>query len=248
MNTHYTIVTVVVFFVLILMELFRPARVYKKSDKVRSYTTNSQVFIINNVVTYLLQISLVFVIVSSWSPAVSYFSLLPLWLQAVLGVIILDFSIWVWHFLNHQVPFLWRFHKCHHSERYLNATSAVRFHLGEIILSVLWKALTLIIFGIPLWVFLLSEFLITLFAAFHHSNIVLPSGVERKLSRLIITPYLHRVHHSERRREHDTNFGVILSWWDYLFKTRCRVEPERIGLAKVKSQNLKRFLIFPWQK
>jgi sterol desaturase/sphingolipid hydroxylase (fatty acid hydroxylase superfamily) len=202
----------------------------------------------NNVITFLLQISAVFAVVLSYSPSSSYFISLPIVAQALLGVLILDFGIWVWHRLNHIMPFLWVFHKCHHTETYLNASSALRFHIGELLLSVVWKSLILILIGIPLWVFLLSEFLLTLFALFHHANIKLSEKTRIWLELLIITPYLHRVHHSEIRSEHDTNYGVILSLWDRIFGTLHTVVPHKIGLKNVSDKNIITFLLFPFHK
>jgi len=244
----YIGITIVMTMVLIALELVVPARAYAKQTKKNSYLTNALIFGSNNVITIALQVSAVFAVVLLWSPSSSYFMILPLWVQAIAGVLILDLAIWVWHMLNHKLPLLWMFHKCHHSETYLNASSALRFHIGELLLSVLWRSAVLIIFGVPLWVFVLNEFLLTLFALFHHANIKLSPSIRRYLEMIIITPYLHRVHHSDMRNEHDTNYGVIFSFWDRLFGTMHRVVPDRIGLAGVADKNIFTFLTFPFKK
>ena len=244
----YVAITVFLTVILIALELFIPAREYAKEEKKNSYITNVLIFGVNNVVTFLLQISAVFTLVVLWSPSSSYFMTLPLWAQGMLGVLILDFSIWTWHMLNHKIPMLWSFHKCHHSETYLNASSALRFHIGELLLSVVWKSAMLLLIGIPLWVFLLSEFLLTVFALFHHANIQLSEKSRRLLEMAIITPYLHRVHHSEVRSEHNSNYGVIFTFWDRLFDSLHRVIPERIGLIGVGEKNFQNFLLFPFRK
>ena len=247
-ETIYISVTVALLLLLVLIELLAPAREYTQKQKENSYITNLCVFLSNTLVTFALQISAVFAVVSLWSLNSHYFTAMPVWAQAVVGVLILDFAIWAWHRLNHVIPFLWIFHKCHHAETYLNASSALRFHIGELLLSVLWKSLILIAVGIPLWVFLLSEFLLTLFALFHHANIQLSTGVRYIVELFVITPYLHRVHHSDIQDEHDNNYGVIFSIWDRMFGTLHEVVPDRIGLQGIGDKDILSFLLFPFKK
>jgi len=241
-------VSSVLLLLLLHWEWYLPERVYDRGLKKRSYFTNGILFIINNAVTISFQVSSVFALVLAYSPAASYFALLPFRIQVVAGVIILDWGIWIWHLLNHHVSFLWKFHKCHHSEKYLNATSAVRFHIGELLLSVLWKSALLIIIGIPLSVFAISEFLLTIFAMFHHTNIDFSPRVRFYIEAIIISPYLHRVHHSAIRSEHDSNYGVIFSWWDIIFATKKKAIPVEIGLAGIPEKNVGAFLRFPFTK
>jgi len=240
--------TVTLLILLVITELIFPARKYDHTNKKSSYLTNILLFGFNNAATILLQVSAVFTIVLLYSPTADFFTLLPIWTQVILGVLILDFGIWVWHLLNHKIPILWAFHKCHHSEQYLNASSALRFHIGELLLSVLWKAFILILFGIPLWIFALSEFLLTMFAIFHHANIKLSPRARNILELFFISPYLHRVHHSDIRQEHDSNYGVIFSWWDKIFSTAKHIVPERIGLEHVQEKTFLSFLTFPFRK
>lgn len=244
----YVASTVVLAILLVTLELLFPARDYTKKNIKNSYITNLLIFGSNNVITIALQVSAVFAVVLLWSPSSSYFMTMPVWLQGMLGVLILDFSIWVWHMLNHKIPVLWTFHKCHHSETYLNASSALRFHIGELLLSVVWKSAVLIVIGIPLWVFVLSEFFLTVFALFHHANIQMKSKMRTVIEMVIITPYLHRVHHSDIRSEHDANYGVIFTFWDRMFGTLQRLVPQRIGLKEVESKNIFTFLMFPFNK
>jgi sterol desaturase/sphingolipid hydroxylase (fatty acid hydroxylase superfamily) len=240
-------VTVILTIILITIEILFPARTYEKPAKQNSYLTNLLLFGFNNTITILLQVSAVFAIVLTYSPTAGFFTLIPIWMQVILGILILDFSIWVWHVLNHRIPLLWSFHKCHHSEQYLNATSALRFHIGELLLSILWKSAILIAFGIPLWLFALSEFLLTIFALFHHSNIKLSPKTRKIVELFFISPYLHRVHHSDIRIEHDSNYGVIFSWWDKIFNTAKHLVPARIGLEKTKEKTFFSFLTFPFK-
>ena len=247
-ETLFVAVTAVLAVTLIVFELYAPARKYERGIMVRSYVTNLLLFGANNLFSLALHISSVFLIVVLWSPTGGIFTALPLWMQGVFGVVILDASIWLWHMLNHKVSMLWTFHKCHHSEQYLNATSALRFHIGELLLSVLWKSMVLILVGIPLWVFVLSEFLLTACALLHHANITFQPRVQRYIELIFVTPYWHRVHHSTIRSEHDSNYGVIFTWWDRIFHTVVRVTPAQIGLQNIPEKLFYSFLTFPFRK
>lgn len=233
------------FAALILWEVFIPDRKYNREVMGRSYLTNVLVLILNNVTLSAFNITAIYALVSGGSAHLFWLDL-PVWLQVVLGVVILDLVLYVWHVLSHRVPILWAVHQAHHSEKYLNATSAVRFHIGELVLSLLFKASFLFLTGIPLWIFALNEVLITMFAAFHHANMKLPKKVQKILAYIIITPNLHRTHHSVTRKEHDTNYGVIFSWWDRIFRTRSSVRPSEIGLSYFGEQRLREFLVTPF--
>ncbi len=234
----------VLLLLLLVWELYKPARMYAPRQKKNSYTTNAEIFLCNTVVTYVLSVGLVFVLVSEFAIH-NMFEYVPVVLQYVLGILILDLLIWFWHMINHRIPFLWSFHQTHHAERYLNVTSALRFHIGELLLSVLFKSCILIVFGVPLYVFFLYESLITIFAMFHHANIALPARVQNVLEYVLISPRLHQTHHSDKRQEHDSNYGVIFSWWDILFKTKNRATPDTIGLSYGGEKNLWSFLLMP---
>ncbi len=239
--------TVSLFVILLAIELYFPARKYDQSIKKHSYLTNLLLFIFNNVVVFLFQVSAVTALAYTYRLN-TLFDLFPVWLQITSGILLLDLFVWGWHLVNHKVNFLWNFHKCHHSEKYLNVSSAIRFHLGELLLSVIAKSLFLILIGVPFWIFVLYEFLITIFAAFHHSNILLPKKVHCVVEKIIITPSLHRTHHSALRVEHDTNYGVIFSWWDRLFGTRAVLQPEEIGLNDTSEKSFVGFIKFPFTK
>lgn len=240
------IITMSATLLLVGLELIRPARRYPGKTKLISYLTNGALFIFNNITTYLLQIGIVYMLASEQSHTL--FTSLPPVIAIIVGVLILDASIYLWHRLNHTVPLLWQFHQCHHSDTYLNATSAIRFHIGELLFSALFKSLLLIITGIPFTLFVFYESLITLFALFHHTNIALPTTAQSLVSKILITPALHRVHHSNIRKEHDTNFGVMLSIWDRLFHTLHDTYPKHIGLSYGGEKTFFSFLIFPLWK
>lgn len=138
----------------------------------------------------------------------------------VLDVLLLDFLIYWWHRANHEVGFLWRFHEVHHLDRFLDTTSALRFHFGEVLLSALARAGVILLLGFPFASVLAFEALVILAAVFHHSNLRLPAGLERALARVVITPSIHWVHHHAVRADTDSNYGTIFSFWDPLFGSR----------------------------
>ena len=163
---------------------------------------------------------------AGWSPRPDWWSG---WTGLLLDVLILDLFIYWWHRANHMLPVLWRFHEVHHLDRHLDATTAVRFHFGEVLLSAVVRAAVIIAFGIPLASVLVFETAVLMSALFHHANLRLPAAVERPLNWVIITPRLHWVHHHAVRRDTDSNYGTIFSLWDRLFGSRWTT-PRRDGL------------------
>ena len=153
----------------------------------------------------------------------------PAWPRAALAVLLLDAWTYAWHRLNHRVPFFWRFHRWHHADRAMDATTASRFHTGEIVLSSLLRLPVLLLLGCGIEELALYELLLFAVVQFHHANIALPAGLDRALRLLIVTPSLHKVHHSVVRAECDSNYSSLFSWWDRLFRTwRLSPAPDRI--------------------
>lgn len=148
----------------------------------------------------------------------------PLIAAALISLIALDFLVWVQHVLMHRFDWLWRFHRVHHADPHLDVTTALRFHPGEILLSLIWKVAAVLLLGAPAFAVIIFEMVLNASAQFNHANIALPSHVERLLRRIIVTPDMHRVHHSVEHDEANTNFGFCLSWWDRLF-ARYRAQP-----------------------
>ena len=142
------------------------------------------------------------------------------WPGLLLDLLILDCWIYWWHRANHEWPFLWRFHEVHHLDEFLDASSALRFHFGEVLLSSLVRAGVILLLGVPLLSVVVFETLLALSAMFHHSNIRLPPRLEHALSRVIVTPSIHWVHHHAIRRDTDSNYAALLSVWDRLFRSR----------------------------
>lgn len=153
------------------------------------------------------------------------------WVHLPIALLVLDGWMYAWHRLNHGIHFLWRFHRVHHAERYLDVTSATRFHLGEIALSALIRVPLILLFGIRFSDLVTYESVLFAVVQFHHANIRLPDAVENILSKIIVTPNIHRVHHSKWRPETDSNFSSMLSFWDRLFGTRKQTDVAKIQLG-----------------
>lgn len=149
----------------------------------------------------------------------------PVWLELVLAVLILDLAIWAQHLVTHKVPLLWRFHRVHHADRDMDVTTGFRFHPVEILASMLLKIGLVYLLGPSALAVLVFEILLSGTALFNHANIALPGPLDRALRFVLVTPDMHRVHHSVHRAEHDSNYGFCLSLWDRLFGTYV-AEPE----------------------
>lgn len=144
---------------------------------------------------------------------------MPLWIAGLLGFVLLDFAVWAEHWASHKIPLLWRIHRMHHADCDIDLTTALRFHPLEIVLSMVWKAAVVIAFGIPVMAVLVFEVVLNGAAMFNHANVRLPLTLDRWLRLLVVTPDMHRVHHSVIRRETDSNYGFNLAIWDRLFGT-----------------------------
>lgn len=143
----------------------------------------------------------------------------PAVLKGMLAFLMFDCWMYLWHRVNHRVPFLWRFHRMHHSDLEMDNTTALRFHPGEIAFSSLARLIVIPVIGLSVDQLLIYEFVLFLGILFHHSNISLPKAVDRALCAVIVTPDMHRVHHSQIRSECDSNYSTVFSFWDRMFRT-----------------------------
>ena len=143
----------------------------------------------------------------------------PVWLESIIAIVSLDFAIWLQHLASHKLPVLWRLHQMHHADVEIDVTTAIRFHPIEIALSMLWKIFWVMVLGAPAGAVLLFEVILTAMAMFNHGNVALPIWLDSTVRRLLVTPDMHRVHHSVLEREHNSNYGFNLSVWDRLFAT-----------------------------
>ena len=149
---------------------------------------------------------------------------LPAWFAVLASVVILDFAIYLQHVLFHAVPALWRLHRMHHADLEFDVTTGLRFHPIEILLSMIIKLAVVASLGAPALAVLIFEVLLNATSMFNHSNVRIPLGLDRTLRWLVVTPDMHRVHHSILARETNSNFGFNLPWWDRLFGT-YRAQP-----------------------
>ncbi|MDH3262832.1 MAG: sterol desaturase family protein [Paracoccaceae bacterium] len=143
----------------------------------------------------------------------------PLWLEALIAVLVFDLAIWVQHLLTHKVPLFWRFHRVHHADRDVDVTTGFRFHPVEILASMLLKIGLVYLIGPSALAVLIFEILLNGTAMFNHANLRLPPRLDAAIRAVLVTPDMHRVHHSTLRREHDSNYGFALSVWDRIFRT-----------------------------
>ena len=149
----------------------------------------------------------------------------PWWIAVVLSVVILDLAIYLQHVLFHAVPALWRLHRMHHADLDIDVTTGLRFHPIEIVLSILIKFAVIAVLGAPAAAVLIFEVLLNATSMFNHSNVRIPAGIDRVLRWFVVTPDMHRIHHSILSRETNSNFGFNLPWWDHLLGT-YRAQPE----------------------
>lgn len=157
---------------------------------------------------------------------------LPGWAHALLAVLLLDVWTYWWHRICHLVPVLWRFHRVHHSDAQMDVTTANRFHFGEIILSSLLRLPLLALLGIHFGELVLYETLLQVVVQWQHANIGLPLVLERALRLVVVTPGMHKVHHSRAQPETDSNFASLMPVWDAFFGSRrWRTDPENIRLG-----------------
>ena len=179
---------------------------------------------------------------------------LSAWASALLAFILLDYTLWIWHLLNHRVPLLWRFHAAHHVDLDLDASTALRFHPGELLLSMPFRALQVALIGVDVPVLLAWEAALLVATEFHHSNLRLPLKFERGLRALLVTPRMHGIHHSTVPAEVNSNFGTLLTAWDRLHRTFVHGVRQRdivIGLAEYRNPDRLGFfcsLAFPFKR
>lgn len=157
---------------------------------------------------------------------------LPLWLEVAAAVVLLDYTLYLWHMLTHRVPWLWRFHVVHHIDLDLDTTTALRFHFAELVVSVPWRAAQILCIGVSPLAFSVWQTLLMLSILFHHSNVRLPAGLERGLNLFVVTPRMHGIHHSTVEEETNSNWSSGLTLWDRLHGTlRLDVPQDAIDIG-----------------
>ena len=237
------------FLLLLAAETMAPLR-KTREPKLRRLGRNLAVAGLSAATIELLQIPILLP-VSRWAAAHEFGLLraLPLSgpVRTVAAVVLLDYTLWYWHFANHRIPLLWRFHSVHHVDRDMDVSTGVRFHFGELGLSLLYRSAQVALLGIDPAALVIWQSLLFGSVLFHHSNLRLPAGLERVLVRFVVTPRMHGIHHSNYRNETDSNWSSLLSVWDFLHRTAlldvpqgsvtigvpAYDRPERVTLGKI---------------
>jgi sterol desaturase/sphingolipid hydroxylase (fatty acid hydroxylase superfamily) len=166
------------------------------------------------------------------------------WARTLAGIVLLDYTLWFWHWANHRIFFFWRFHSVHHVDLDMDASTALRFHFGELAMSVVFRAIQIVAIGTDPRSVAIYQILLFASILFHHSNTRLPVSLERVLVRLIVTPRMHGIHHSDYLNETNTNWSSLLSAWDYLHRTiRLDVPQEAIEIGVPAYQDPKKVTI-----
>ena len=157
---------------------------------------------------------------------------LPAWLEAAIALVLMDYTFYLWHVMMHRLPQLWRFHAVHHVDLDLDSTTALRFHFGELLVSIPWRAAQVLVIGLDPFIFAIWQVWFALCVMFHHSNLRLPIQWERWINRILVTPRMHGVHHSNVQEETDSNWSSGLTVWDWLHGTlRLNVPQEEIVIG-----------------
>lgn len=227
---------------LLVLERLRPRRTFDARHRLR-WPANFGLVITDTAMLWLIPVATVGAAFRAQAHGWGLFNLieLPAWSELLLSWLLLDGAIYWQHRLLHTIRALWPLHRVHHSDIEFDASSGVRFHPAEILLSVVFKSTVVIALGAPPIAVLLLETTVNALALFNHSNVRLPDWLDRALRLLIATPDVHRVHHSVHRDETDSNYATTLTIWDHLFGSYRRAprdghERMRIGLDQFRDE------------
>lgn len=252
------LISAALFCILVVLEASFP-RKDRVMPRVRRWRTNILLILVDSLALRLLG-PVVALAAAGWA-AQNGIGLLHLiswnfWLELVLALILLDLAIYIQHVLTHKITCLWAIHKVHHADRDIDVTTALRFHPVEIMLSMLYKVAIVIALGPSILAVVVFALLLNLCAMFNHSNLNLPQWMDGLLRRILVTPDMHRVHHSTVPSETNSNYGSTISLWDKLFGT-YRAQPAAghddvlIGLEEYQSDSPAKLwwsLILPFRK
>ncbi|MEO9969542.1 MAG: sterol desaturase family protein [Hyphomonadaceae bacterium] len=231
------------------LEAVAPRR-KRTSTRTRRWSTNMALVVIDTFAARLLGPLIAgAVAIYAQSKGIGLFNMIdvPVVVAIIVSVMALDMAIYWQHVAFHKVPLFWRFHKVHHADRDIDVTTGVRFHPAEIVLSMLYKAICVLALGPSLIAVILFEVILNASAMFNHANFKLPQAADRVIRPFLVTPDMHRVHHSEIERETNSNYGFCLSVWDRLFRSYI-AQPElghdkmTIGLSEYQTQEPNRIL------
>lgn len=238
-----------VLIIIALWECVRPKRKLRIDRNIRWFR-NLSLVVFNSIATRLIlpfTAASIAIYAEKNQIGLLYFLPIPLWLAVILSVMLLDLIIYAQHLASHHVPLFWQFHKIHHIDQDIDVTTGLRFHPVEIIISTLIKCAAVLVIGIPFIAIVMFEIILNATAIFNHGNINLPDKLDKWLRFIIVTPDMHRIHHSITPIETNSNFGFNLPWWDRLFGT-YQEQPQKgqlnmdIGLNEYQDINKTRLL------
>lgn len=245
-----TIFFVLVFIIMFVVEYFNSNRTWKTARFKRLFF-HFTFAIVNSIILYIPRFLLLLPVLFFTDE--KQFGLLNTidqfyFFEVLLGFLFFDFAYYWWHRFNHTIPFLWRFHAVHHLDTHLDVTTSLRFHFGELILSLIYDVFLILIIGAPLEVYVFYKILVTSSSHFHHSNIKLPDKINDFLVYFIVTPKFHTNHHTVVEMTRNANYTSILTIWDRIFFTyidsndidRAHMGLENRGLELELIENLKR--------
>ncbi len=179
---------------------------------------------------------------------------LPSALQFIAAFLLMDLTFYWWHLANHRIGFLWRFHNVHHIDPDLDVSTGFRFHFGEVGMSAVFRVAQVLLIGISMPAFAVYELVFQANTLFHHSNLRLPIRLERILNKVLVTPRMHGIHHSQVRRETNSNYGVVFPWWDRVHRTLGLNIPQAEiaigipGYSQPDDNRLRNALLMPFRK
>jgi sterol desaturase/sphingolipid hydroxylase (fatty acid hydroxylase superfamily) len=179
---------------------------------------------------------------------------LPSTLQFIAAFLLMDLTFYWWHIANHRIGFLWRFHNVHHIDPDLDVSTGFRFHFGEVGMSAVFRVAQVLLIGISMPTFAVYELVFQANTLFHHSNLWLPIRLERLLNKVLVTPRMHGIHHSQVRRENNSNYGVVFPWWDRVHRTLGLNIPQAEivigipGYCQPDDNRLRNALLMPFRK
>ena len=240
----------------LVLEILVPYR-QSSVSKVKRWINNISITVFNSLILQVVFAGAIVktaMYVTTHQLGVLNMIMLPGWVKLFVTVAFMDFMLYIWHLLNHEVPLLWRFHRVHHSDLNMDVSTATRFHIGELAISAVIKiALVFLLGASPLGV-IIFEAALVLCAQFHHSSLKVPKGFERIFWILFVPPSMHRIHHSVIIKERDTNYGTIFSIWDRLLGTLLKDVDQkaiRIGMGayqKPDKLNFQHLLAMPFTR
>jgi sterol desaturase/sphingolipid hydroxylase (fatty acid hydroxylase superfamily) len=223
------------FVFLVVLEKKNPYRQFSQKTFKKSFVTNTTAFLVNNIILTIIRASSLFLVAQEFASHGLLSGLDNGPVKWILAFALFDLAIYLWHVVSHKNDYLWRFHKVHHSDKGFNVSTGFRFHVFDLLIEIIYKCVFVVIIGVNAYLVLSIEIFELFFILFHHANIRVPN--ENLISNVFITPSLHRTHHSKKRSEHDSNYGIVFSIWDRLFATRKEVVPEHIGLDLIEADN-----------